>query len=142
MAPLTILDLPPEIHIQIVQKLDPFSSTCFGLSNSCFYPLHRSVHGSVVLKDTFCPDCGYEKPGDLSSWDSECQHYHNPDFRLSRVLGSGILSGYQYCIQCRTGLPKHCFGNTFMGRFVATGAQEKWIDKIPWFNVRYSPSSH
>ncbi|KAL2261091.1 hypothetical protein VTK26DRAFT_4708 [Humicola hyalothermophila] len=46
---LTLMDLPAELHYAIFDFLDPIDSTCFGLTNSHFYAIHRRLHGSVPL---------------------------------------------------------------------------------------------
>ncbi|GJC98317.1 F-box domain-containing protein [Colletotrichum higginsianum] len=48
-ARMDIFDLPAELHFAIFDHLDPIDSTCFGLTNSHFYNIHRRMHGSVPL---------------------------------------------------------------------------------------------
>ncbi|KAK2065525.1 F-box domain-containing protein [Colletotrichum caudatum] len=48
-ARMDIFDLPAELHYAIFDHLDPIDSTCFGLTNSHFYNIHRRMHGSVPL---------------------------------------------------------------------------------------------
>lgn len=40
--------MPPEIHLSIFDTLDPVSSTCPGLTNKKFYPMHRRAHRNNV----------------------------------------------------------------------------------------------
>ncbi|KAK0666363.1 hypothetical protein QBC41DRAFT_151077 [Cercophora samala] len=46
---LQLMDLPSEIHYAIFDFLDPIDSTCFGLTNSNLYSIHRRLHGTVPL---------------------------------------------------------------------------------------------
>ncbi|KAK1480041.1 F-box domain-containing protein [Colletotrichum cuscutae] len=48
-ARMDIFDLPAELHYAIFDHLDPIDSTCFGLTNSHFYDIHRRMHGPVPL---------------------------------------------------------------------------------------------
>ncbi|WYZ41663.1 hypothetical protein EsH8_V_000558 [Colletotrichum jinshuiense] len=48
-ARMDVFDLPAELHFAIFDHLDPIDSTCFGLTNSHFYNIHRRMHGSVPL---------------------------------------------------------------------------------------------
>lgn len=41
--------LPPEVQLSIFETLDPVSSTCLGLTNRKFYPMHRARHKKVGL---------------------------------------------------------------------------------------------
>ncbi|KAK4191133.1 hypothetical protein QBC35DRAFT_36268 [Podospora australis] len=46
---LQLMDLPSELHFAIFDFLDPIDSTCFGLTNSRLYEIHRRLHGKVRL---------------------------------------------------------------------------------------------
>ncbi|KAK4195939.1 hypothetical protein QBC40DRAFT_15007 [Triangularia verruculosa] len=46
---LQLMDLPAEIHYAVFDFLDPIDSTCFGLTNSHMYSIHRRLHGTVRL---------------------------------------------------------------------------------------------
>ncbi|KAK1660054.1 hypothetical protein BDP55DRAFT_677639 [Colletotrichum godetiae] len=46
---LAIIDLPPELHLIILDFLDIVDGTCFGLASRYFYALHRRRHGRVHL---------------------------------------------------------------------------------------------
>lgn len=45
----TLITLPNEVKLMIIQKLDIIDSTCLGLASKSFYPLHKAVHGFVPL---------------------------------------------------------------------------------------------
>jgi len=44
-----LTNLPPELQLSIFETLDPVSSTCLGLTNRKFYPMHRAHHKKVGL---------------------------------------------------------------------------------------------
>ena len=46
---LTLTDLPAELHLAIMDFLDPIDSVCLGLTAKHFYALHRRLHGAVPL---------------------------------------------------------------------------------------------
>lgn len=48
-ARLTLMDLPGELHYAIFDFLDPIDSTCFGLTSTHMYAIHRRLHGTVPL---------------------------------------------------------------------------------------------
>jgi hypothetical protein len=52
-----LVTLAPEIHLLLIDILDPVSSTCLGLTCKVFYNLHRARHGTVPLH---APDDGRE----------------------------------------------------------------------------------
>lgn len=54
-SPLT--KLPIELKRLIFEHLDPVSSPCLGLASRHFYPIHRSIWGTVRLPTKFCLDC-------------------------------------------------------------------------------------
>ncbi|KAG6153621.1 hypothetical protein E4U11_006910 [Claviceps purpurea] len=60
-APRTthLLDLPPELHYQLFEYLDPLDGACFGLSHPHLYAIHRRKNGSVPLHSR------YSGPNDL-----------------------------------------------------------------------------
>ncbi|KAG5960141.1 hypothetical protein E4U58_004739 [Claviceps cyperi] len=60
-APKTthLLDLPPELHYQLFEYLDPLDGACFGLSHPHLYAIHRRKNGSVPLHSR------YPGPNDL-----------------------------------------------------------------------------
>lgn len=41
--------LPPEIHIEIMSHCDAVTATCLGLTSKRFYPMYKSIHGTVKL---------------------------------------------------------------------------------------------
>lgn len=45
----TLGNLPAELHLKIFEELDRVTSTCLGLTNKKFYPIHKSLHGHVPL---------------------------------------------------------------------------------------------
>ncbi|KAG6026770.1 hypothetical protein E4U40_001873 [Claviceps sp. LM458 group G5] len=60
-APKTthLLHLPPELHYQLFEYLDPLDGACFGLSHPHLYAIHRRKNGSVPLHSR------YTGPNDL-----------------------------------------------------------------------------
>ncbi|KAG6068710.1 hypothetical protein E4U32_008031 [Claviceps aff. humidiphila group G2b] len=54
-----LLDLPPELHYQLFEYLDPLDGACFGLSHPHLYAIHRRKNGSVPLHSR------YPGPNDL-----------------------------------------------------------------------------
>jgi hypothetical protein len=47
---LTLVGIPPELHLELFQHLDKVTSTCLGLTCKIFYSIHRAIHGKVKLK--------------------------------------------------------------------------------------------
>ena len=50
--PLTLQDLPPEIHLKLFDIMDLSTSVCFGLTCKQFYATHWKKHGRVELYHT------------------------------------------------------------------------------------------
>lgn len=71
-SPVNIHSLPNELHLRILSAYDlsPVESTCFGLTCTRFYGLHRALHGAVRL----------------STW----------DFHRGRELGSLLSVGLSF----------------------------------------------
>lgn len=46
---LTLLDLPSELHYDLLDFLDPIDSVCLGLAHSRLYTIHRRKYGAVPL---------------------------------------------------------------------------------------------
>jgi hypothetical protein len=43
-SPINILDLPPEMHLEIFALLDHTASVCLGLTNKKFYGIYKTLH--------------------------------------------------------------------------------------------------
>ncbi|PHH89864.1 hypothetical protein CDD83_5098 [Cordyceps sp. RAO-2017] len=56
---MTILDLPSEIHYNLLDFLDPIDGVCLGLAHSRLYAIHRRKYGKVSLGSR------YEGPNDM-----------------------------------------------------------------------------
>lgn len=86
---VTLLSLPSELHLQIFDKLDDVSSTCFGLTNKYFYGTHWSIHG--VMRFTFPEHQRVlfppKHPGPPSLWDL--------------IHSSSLFASYKWCNECK-----------------------------------------
>lgn len=49
LRPKTLTDLPPEILLNIVGRLNPIASVCLSILSKNLHKVHRVVHGSVSL---------------------------------------------------------------------------------------------
>ncbi|KAG5991732.1 hypothetical protein E4U52_003366 [Claviceps spartinae] len=126
-APKTIhlLHLPPELHYQLFEYLDPLDGACFGLSHPHLYAIHRRKNGSVPLHSRYSgPNDlewawrgagpllrrGNHSPHDSSSASSAAAAAaalvnglglsHAKDTPCSRALEKLRIQGQVYCRKC------------------------------------------
>lgn len=91
----TLLDLPSELHYTIFDFLDPIDSTCFGLTNSNFYDIHRRLHGKVPLSSR------YSGPNDLEwAWRGAGSIIHPRDPSAVSAMEQMRVKGQVYCRKC------------------------------------------
>jgi len=64
----SLLNFPAEIHLLLLEQLDPVSSTCLGLTCKKLYAYHRTLHGTVSLNTPSPEPCVNYYPLRESPW--------------------------------------------------------------------------
>lgn len=97
---LSLNGLPPEVHLQVFEILNPVTSTCIGLTCKAFYTLHRALWaGPMDLRRTDNEDgssrCLYEY---LHKWMLRHLVFNNLSFKHATFVNIGdrqpILTAY------------------------------------------------
>ncbi|KAI6784461.1 uncharacterized protein J7T54_006506 [Emericellopsis cladophorae] len=94
---LHLLDLPSELHYNIVDFLDPIDSACFGLAHPALYDIHRRKHGKIRLS------ARYQGPNDMEwAWRGagSLKRAETTNLTSESELAHMRVQGQVYCRKC------------------------------------------